>query len=79
MPIYEFRCQRCDTRFEAWLCSSQDTVACPNCGATLLEKQVLAPGLVSTGRTREAGYTYCDREERCERPLCSDGGSCRRG
>jgi putative FmdB family regulatory protein len=79
MPIYEFRCRSCHTRFEAWLRSSQDAVTCPNCGATLLEKQVSAPALVSTGRRQQAGHTCCGREERCEQPPCSDGGGCRRG
>ncbi|MGC8787251.1 MAG: FmdB family zinc ribbon protein [Anaerolineae bacterium] len=79
MPIYEFRCRSCDTRFEVWLRSSQETVACPNCGATLLEKQVSAPALVNAGKVREAGHTCCGREERCEQPPCSDGGNCRRG
>ncbi len=79
MPIYEFRCQNCGTLFEVLVRSSGDDVACPSCGATLLEKQVSAPALVSMGTQREAGRTCCGREERCERPPCSDGGSCRRG
>ncbi|MGQ9493079.1 MAG: FmdB family zinc ribbon protein [Anaerolineae bacterium] len=78
MPIYEFRCQSCGAQFEVLLRTSQDTVACPTCGATWLEKQVSAPALVSTGERRQAGHTCCGREERCERPPCSDGGSCHR-
>jgi putative FmdB family regulatory protein len=78
MPIYEFRCRNCDTRFEALLRTAQDAVACPNCGTTLLEKQVSAPARVGTGRRREAGHTCCGREERCKRPPCSEGGSCGR-
>jgi putative FmdB family regulatory protein len=79
MPIYEFRCLNCGTAFEALVRASQDTVTCPSCGATLLEKRVSAPALVSTGRRREAGHTCCGREERCEQPPCSGGGRCHRG
>jgi len=34
MPIYEFRCNRCDNTFEQLVLSSseEDTVTCPSCG-----------------------------------------------
>nr|MBC7244456.1 zinc ribbon domain-containing protein [Chloroflexota bacterium] len=78
MPIYEFRCQACGAKFEVWLRTPQDVVACPACGATLLEKQVSAPAVVGTRSSDEVGRTCCGREERCERPPCSDGGNCYR-
>jgi putative FmdB family regulatory protein len=35
MPIYEYRCTSCETRFEEFLSSSDKPApACPSCGAT---------------------------------------------
>lgn len=39
MPIYEYRCPQCDTRFEELIRSAEQTVACPQCGARKLERQ----------------------------------------
>ena len=78
MPICEFRCRTCGSRFEALLRSAEGEVSCPSCGATVLEKQVTAPAHVSSRSKAEAGHTCCGRDERCARPPCSDGGNCRR-
>ena len=32
MPIYEYRCETCDERFEELVRRPDDTVACPQCG-----------------------------------------------
>ena len=33
MPLYEYRCERCDERFEELRSSSdEDEVCCPSCG-----------------------------------------------
>jgi len=79
MPIYEFRCQSCGLSFETLVRVSGAVVACPDCGAVLLDKQLSVPAPVRTGKPREVGHTCCGREERCERPPCSDGDRCRRG
>ena len=36
MPLYDFKCKQCDTRFEL-LCSisEKDAVVCPKCGGTV--------------------------------------------
>lgn len=49
MPIYEYVCKQCDNRFET-LVRASETVACPSCAGTSLEKQLSAfavggPGL----------------------------------
>ncbi|PWT95972.1 MAG: zinc ribbon domain-containing protein [Blastocatellia bacterium] len=45
MPIFEYRCRRCDNHFEA-LVRNETTVVCPSCKSRKLEKQlsVFAPG-----------------------------------
>ena len=39
MPLYEYSCRGCGHSFEA-LVRSQDTPACPSCGATDLERLI---------------------------------------
>ena len=41
MPIYEFECRKCETRFEK-LCRIQgtDDIACPECGAGDVKKLI---------------------------------------
>jgi putative FmdB family regulatory protein len=41
MPIYEYRCERCQDEFEQLVFAS-DTPACPACGATELKKLMSA-------------------------------------
>ena len=38
MPIYEYRCEPCEDRFEAFIASSEDTPECPKCGGRQLTK-----------------------------------------
>jgi putative FmdB family regulatory protein len=77
MPIYEYRCRDCDTAFEAFV-RGGDTVICPNCISSSLDKLLSVP-FVSSGKTsRPTGRTCCGREERCDAPPCSEGDVCRR-
>jgi putative FmdB family regulatory protein len=47
MPIYEYRCEACDHRFEA-LIRNADAPACPSCGSQTLERE-FSTFAVSTG------------------------------
>jgi putative FmdB family regulatory protein len=38
MPIYEYRCEKCESQFEL-LVTSSETPACPDCGSEELEKK----------------------------------------
>jgi putative FmdB family regulatory protein len=39
MPIYEYRCTKCETKFEEYLSTSdKPTPPCPNCGAKDAER-----------------------------------------
>ncbi len=44
MPIYEFKCSRCQEFFESLLIRSDDdqTVKCPECGSTSFERVLSA-------------------------------------
>ncbi|MBM3785011.1 MAG: zinc ribbon domain-containing protein [Acidobacteria bacterium] len=39
MPLYEYRCQECETRFEKLVRASAPGVVCPKCGGGHLEQQ----------------------------------------
>lgn len=78
MPIYEFLCLQCNQRFEALVRPGSDRVICPDCGATVLDKQISMPAPTRTSVRRQAGHTCCGRQERCQAPPCSSGGHCRR-
>jgi putative FmdB family regulatory protein len=76
MPIYEYRCRDCETTFEA-LVRTDQSVTCPQCGSHALDKLLSAPFVLSTEAARPAGRTCCGREDRCDAPPCSEGGTCR--
>jgi putative FmdB family regulatory protein len=40
MPIYEYRCQDCEERFEKYVRAWGDEVSCPSCRGSLVEKQL---------------------------------------
>lgn len=60
MPLYEFTCRKCSTRFEA-LCRIGETgrgVTCPECGARRPEKQ-LSTFAAHGGEPSAAGGDPC--------------------
>jgi len=40
MPLYEYACHGCGRRFEAYVRSWNEAVACPACQGGVVEKQV---------------------------------------
>jgi len=58
VPIYEYRCQRCGSRFEKLvrLAQADQPVVCPNCGADATERLLSAFSARTTG---EAATTPC--------------------
>jgi len=77
MPIYEYRCATCGTHVEVLIRSAPSTPVCPECGSPLTHKLFSKPHVLSSKSRRPAGHTCCGREERCEAPPCSGGGTCR--
>lgn len=80
MPIYDFKCRDCGLVTEVFLRSADGQVAhCPDCGSDNMEKLITASYMIRTEDSHSPGLTCCGRSERCERPPCSTGDTCRRG
>ena len=45
MPMFEYRCQECETEFEAFV-TAQRTAECPSCRSSNLAKLLSSPGMV---------------------------------
>jgi putative FmdB family regulatory protein len=58
MPIYEYRCEACGARFEAWLRSlaSAPPEKCPTCGAGSIKR---LPALVASTPRASGGPAAC--------------------
>ncbi len=77
MPIFDYRCNQCDTVSELLLRSTDCDVTCPNCGSADMERLVSASYTIKMG-SAAPGTTCCGRAERCETPPCSGGEACHR-
>ncbi len=42
MPIFEYRCEKCEEDFEELVLSANSKVKCPSCGSDEVEKQFSA-------------------------------------
>lgn len=69
MPIYEFQCQSCQTRFETLVMRRDEQVSCPHCSGHELQKLISAHA-VGTG----APDTACGSAPCSPRPMCGMGG-----
>ena len=65
MPIYEYRCLGCGVTFEA-LVRGSDTVACPSCSATDLERLVSLFAVDSEGTRDAARQTSLPRSRKVQ-------------
>ncbi len=71
MPLYEYRCLACETRYEVLHLGAEriEEIVCPKCGSGRFTKLVSAPSIVSErGATAPCG----ERADACE----SGGGGC---
>ena len=79
MPIYEYRCKACGSTSEYITGIGKDEdICCKKCGSSEMERILSAASFTSGISERTPGRTCCGREERCEAPPCSTGGTCRR-
>ena len=79
MPIYEYRCQKCGAVSEYLVgVGSDGPIECKACGSPQVSKILSAGSFTLQSSQHAAGRTCCGRQERCERPPCPDGGTCRR-
>ena len=79
MPIYEYRCKECGdiSEFLTGL-GKEERISCQSCGSLEMERIMSMASFLGQSMERAPGHTCCGREERCETPPCSGGGTCRR-
>lgn len=77
MPIYEYHCRGCGEQVEILVRSAESIPKCPHCGAVLTERLLSVPYVMRGDSGRPKSQTCCGREERCNKPPCSDDGACR--
>ncbi len=53
MPVYEYRCKKCNAKFEKFVrsLSAQNVVQCPRCGSEEVEKALSLFGVGSPSRS----------------------------
>lgn len=56
MPIYEYCCEQCDTKFET-LIRGDEKASCPLCGTENVKRLLSACGFVSKGSGGETAST----------------------
>jgi putative FmdB family regulatory protein len=68
MPIFEYRCQDCGTKFEK-LVRRSDTAAleCPSCGKQHLEQELSTFAAHANGGSKSADMPVCP-SGRCSNP-----------
>jgi putative FmdB family regulatory protein len=64
MPIYEYVCEQCDTRFERIVINKQQEISCPKCASkkATLQLSVFATsgsGTASSGTPSSSGGSCC--------------------
>ena len=66
MPIYEYRCQDCGTRFEKLVRRSAEAaeLVCPSCGEKHLQQEL----------STFAAHAAAPKQDA---PMCPSGGPCR--
>ena len=69
MPIYEYACQDCGTKFEKLIRrdSDLDQIACPSCGESRLQREhsTFAPKM---GASKSAAPAMCPSGGMCPTP-----------
>ena len=79
MPIYEYRCEACGAVSEYLVgLGDEERIQCKICGSSGMNKILSSSSFALQSARRMPGRTCCGREERCETPPCSGGGTCRR-
>jgi len=66
MPIFEYICEDCGTKFEKLVRKSADEVLCPSCGQTHLKTEL----------STFAAHSHTGAKRASEMPQCA-GGMCR--
>lgn len=72
MPIYEYKCEKCETRFEKLVrrAADENELACPQCGERHLSQEY------STFSARANGATAEQQGPSCPGGMCRTPGMC---
>ena len=73
MPIFEYRCESCESKFEKLVRRSGDHVECPSCGKAKLEVQYSTFAAQTNGSPKGA-----DAMPSCPGGMCQNPGMCGR-
>lgn len=72
MPIFEYRCESCGTKFEKLIrrAADEQALACPSCGTEKIEKELSTFSAHANGRPADRALPPCGAS--CPTPgLCS--------
>jgi putative FmdB family regulatory protein len=72
MPLYEYRCERCDHAFEA-LVFDGEKVECPECSSRAVNKQLSLPAKPQSGGSALL-VSGCGEGPPCGAPWCKRQG-----
>ncbi|MGA1875142.1 MAG: FmdB family zinc ribbon protein [bacterium] len=88
MPTYEYLCESCGHKFDKFQNMYDLPIEkCPKCGREIRRLVSPGAGIIFKGNGfyqtdykshHTGGGTCCGREERCDKPPCSDDGVCKR-
>jgi putative FmdB family regulatory protein len=59
MPIFEYVCEDCGTKFEKLVRRNGDAIACPGCGESHLAKALSTFAAHSNGKPKNSGMPAC--------------------
>jgi len=77
MPIYRFKCKKCENEFEDLVMKRGETSPCPECGSKKVERMVSAP---AKHVVKGADGTLCDTQSCDIQSSCGCmGGHCPHG
>jgi putative FmdB family regulatory protein len=61
MPLYEYTCASCATRFEALVRSFREEIVCPRCASKEVEKQLSTFAMSGVSSADSGGGCGCGR------------------
>ncbi len=73
MPIFEYRCEDCGTKFEKLVRRSEDSVVCPSCGQSHLKTEFSTFAAHSGSGSRKT-----ESLPPCSNGMCPTPGLCGR-
>ena len=71
MPIYEYSCEDCGTKFEKLIRRTGEEVMCPSCGQNHLKPQLSTFAAHANGTTKRSSEM-----PQCPGGMCQNPGMC---